>query len=394
MAVAWTGPLAVTNPSTNKGIVVANVLDSGVKLVKNVGRYNIGASSIAELGGLLARMREQAAREGKKGGVIFLVDQYFKADVALADRLGLEASDVLEFIPTKDEPKTDDIDRLVAALLLKGYSEPAAVVGMGGGITMDCAKAVSNLLTNGGMAAQYQGWDLVKVPGIFKIGIPTISGTGAEATRTCVMTNPATGMKLGMNSDFTVFDHVIMDPVLTATVPRDQYFFTGMDAYIHCIEALAGSYRNAIGDAYSRETINLCRQVFLEDDMQTPANRERLMVASYLGGCAIATSYVGLVHPLSAGLSVVLGVHHCVGNCIVMRAMADYYPAAYDEFWKMAERQRVQVPEGICKNLDEADFNALYDASIMHQKPLTNALGENYKSILTLDKVTDLFKKM
>lgn len=386
--------LAVENHPTNKGIFVANVLDSGVKLVKNVGRYNIGASSIAELGGLLARLREQAAREGKKGGVIFLVDQYFKADAALADRLGLQASDVLEFIPTKDEPKTDDIDRLVAALVLKGYSEPAAVVGMGGGITMDCAKAVSNLLTNGGKAAQYQGWDLVKVPGIFKIGIPTISGTGAEATRTCVMTNPATGMKLGMNSDFTVFDHVIMDPVLTATVPRDQYFFTGMDAYIHCIEALAGSYRNAIGDAYSRETINLCRQVFLEDDMQTPANRERLMVASYLGGCAIATSYVGLVHPLSAGLSVVLGVHHCVGNCIVMRAMADYYPAVYDEFWKMAERQRVKVPEGICRNLGEADFKALYDASIMHQKPLTNALGENYKSILTLDKVTDLFKKM
>jgi 3-deoxy-alpha-D-manno-octulosonate 8-oxidase len=265
---------------------------------------------------------------------------------------------------------------------------------MGGGITMDCAKAVSNLLTNGGMAAQYQGWDLVKVPGIFKIGIPTISGTGAEATRTCVMTNPATGMKLGMNSDFTVFDHVIMDPVLTATVPRDQYFFTGMDAYIHCIEALAGSYRNAIGDAYSRETINLCRQVFLEDDMQTPANRERLMVASYLGGCAIATSYVGLVHPLSAGLSVVLGVHHCVGNCIVMRAMADYYPAAYDEFWKMAERQRVKVPEGMCGNLDEVTYKALYDASTMHQKPLTNALGENYRSVLTLDKVTDLFKKM
>jgi len=386
--------LAAENHPTNKGIVVANVLDSGVKLVKNVGRYNIGASSIAELGGLLARLREQAAREGKKGGVIFLVDQYFKADAELADRLGLQASDVLEFIPTEDEPKTDDIDRLVAALVQKGYSEPAAVVGMGGGITMDCAKAVSNLLTNGGKAAQYQGWDLVKVPGIFKIGIPTISGTGAEATRTCVMTNPATGMKLGMNSDFTVFDHVIMDPVLTATVPRDQYFFTGMDAYIHCIEALAGSYRNAIGDAYSRETINLCRQVFLEDDMQTPANRERLMVASYLGGCAIATSYVGLVHPLSAGLSVVLGVHHCVGNCIVMRAMADYYPAAYDEFWKMAERQRVKVPEGICRNLGEADFKALYDASIMHQKPLTNALGENYKSILTLDKVTDLFKKM
>ncbi len=62
------------------------------------------------------------------------------------------------------------------------------------------------------------------------------------------------------------------------------------------------------------------------------------MVASYLGGCAIATSYVGLIHPLSAELSVVLGIHHCVANSIVMRAMADYYPEAYDEFWKIAGR--------------------------------------------------------
>lgn len=373
---------------------MANILDSGVKLVRNVGRYNIGASSLAELGGLLERLRNQAAREGESTSVIYLVDQYFKTGAALADRLCVQPGDALEFVFTKDEPKTDDIDQLVSGLIQRGFSKPIAIVGMGGGITMDTAKAVSNLLTNGGKAAQYQGWDLVKVPGIFKVGIPTISGTGAEATRTCVMTNPASGLKLGMNSDFTVFDHVIMDPELTATVPRDQYFFTGMDAYIHCIEALAGSYRNAIGDAYSRETINLCRQVFLEDDMQTPANRERLIVASYLGGCAIATSYVGLIHPLSAGLSVALGVHHCVGNCIVMRAMAEYYPAAYDEFWKMAERQRVTIPEGVCKNLDEAGFKALYDASTMHQKPLTNALGENFKSILTLERVTDLFKKM
>ncbi len=373
---------------------MANILDSGVKLVRNVGRYNIGASCLSELAGLLEAKRKQAAISGASTNVIFLVDSYFKADPALANRLGVQPADALEFISTIDEPTTDNIDQLVGSLLQKGLSKPAAVVGMGGGITMDFAKAISNLLTNGGNAAQYQGWDLVKVPGIFKIGIPTISGTGAEATRTCVMTNTSSGLKLGMNSDFTVFDHVIMDPELTATVPRDQYFFTGMDAYIHCVEALAGSYRNAIGDAYSRETINLCRHVFLDDDMQTPANRERLMVASYLGGCAIATSYVGLIHPLSAGLSVELGVHHCVGNCIVMRAMAEYYPAAYDEFWEMAERQNINVPEGICRNVDEAGFKALYDASTMHQKPLTNALGEDFKSILTLEKVTDLFKKM
>lgn len=59
---------------------------------------------------------------------------------------------------------------------------PVAIIGMGGGCTLDTAKAISNLLTNGGKAEDYQGWDLVKVPGIYKIGIPTISGTGAESS--------------------------------------------------------------------------------------------------------------------------------------------------------------------------------------------------------------------
>jgi 3-deoxy-alpha-D-manno-octulosonate 8-oxidase len=208
------------------------------------------------------------------------------------------------------------------------------------------------------------------------------------------MTNKLTGLKLGMNSDFTVFDQIVMDSQLTSTVPRNQYFYTGMDAYIHCVEALAGSYRNAIGDAYSRETINLCRQVFLEGDMMSSLSRESLMVASYLGGCAIATSYVGLVHPFSAGLSVVLGLHHCVANCIVMRAMQPYYPKEYEEFWRMVEKQEVEIPQGVARSLTDEQYEQLYASTVIHQKPLTNALGDNYRDILTKEKVVEIFKTM
>lgn len=371
-----------------------SILDSGIKLVRNVDRYNIGPNSIQEIKPLLDKKRREAENQGLSRKIVFLVDQYFDKKESLKSMLGFKKGDFLKFISTRKEPTTSGIDELVLSLIKRGFSKPAAIVGMGGGITLDYSKAVSNLLTNGGKSQDYQGWDLLKRPGVFKIGIPTISGTGAEATRTCVMTNKETGLKLGMNSDFTVFDHLIMDPFLTESVPRDQYFFTGMDAYIHCIEALNGSYRNAIGDAYSRETLDLCRKVFMSEDMKTYQNRERLMAASFLGGCAIATSYVGLVHPLSAGLSIVLGLHHCVANCIVMRAMKDYYPAAYREFWNMASKQNVNIPKDVCKNLKEDNFQDLYDASIIHEKPLTNALGINYKEILTLKVVTDLFRKM
>ena len=372
----------------------SSILDTGIKLVKNVGSFNFGAGSIDDLPKHVNARRARATGTGGENKVVYIVDEFFSDRPETLARLGAESRDRIEFVSIRDEPKTESIDQRVAGLIGAGFSKPATIVGLGGGITLDTAKAVANLLTNGGHAEQYQGWDLVKVPGVHKIGVPTISGTGAEATRTCVMTNTRSGLKLGMNSDYTVFDHLILDPDLTATVPRDQYFYSGMDAYIHCVEATAGSYRNAVGDAYSRETTNLCRQVFLASDMMSSESRERLMVASYLGGCAIAASYVGVVHPFSAGLSVVLGLHHCVANCIVMRAMGEFYPAACGEFFTMADRQQVSIPEGVCRGLSDEQYRALYDATVIHEKPLTNALGSDYRKVLTFDKVVSLFQKM
>lgn len=365
-------------------------LDTGVKIVRNVLRYNIGEGAIKELSKIIYERKSKV----ESPQVVYIVDEFFKDKHDILDSLCINDVDPFLFISTKDEPTTEYINEVFSILSSRLNSKPVAVVGMGGGISMDVAKAISNLLTNGGKAEDYQGWDLVKNPGIFKVAIPTLSGTGAEATRTCVMTNKSNGLKLGMNSDFTVYDQIIMDPDLTKSVPENQYFYTGMDAYIHCIESLNGSYRNAIGDAYSQQTINLCREVFKSDDMMSDTNRSKLMVASYLGGCAIATSYVGVVHPFSAGLSVVLGIHHCVANCIVMRAMKEFYPSEFDEFWEMVEKQNIHIPNGICKSLSDQEFDMLYKSTIIHEKPLINALGDNFEKILTKEKVIELFREM
>lgn len=365
------------------------ILDTGIRDVRNVSRYSIGRGSISQLPGHLSPIREK-----HKQPVLFFIDEYFEKNQKSLSSLERSEGDLTIFVSTIEEPTTEYVDFIADSIRKKIPSKPSAIVGMGGGITMDIAKAVSNLLTNGGCAEDYQGWDLVRVPGVYKIAIPTLSGTGAEATRTCVMTNKRTGLKLGMNSDFTVYDRVIMDTDLTATVPRDQYFFTGSDAYIHCMEALAGSYRNAIGDAFSREVISLCKEIFLEGDMMDASNRERMMVASFLGGCAIATSYVGVVHPFSAALSVVLGLHHCVSNCIVMRAMAPFYPRQYDEFWSMVEKQGISIPKGVCQEMSSEQYDQLFNATIIHTKPLTNALGKDFKNILTKDRVISLFMEM
>ena len=366
-----------------------DILATGIRNAKNVVHYIFGKDSFSQLEPLLLGLRTD-----KSSYAIYFIDKYFEGNPEPLKNLLISDIDLVSYIDTEHEPKTDDIDLLISKLHQAGKDEPFAIIGIGGGSTLDIAKAVSNLLTNKGKAEDYQGWDLVKEPGVFKIGIPTLSGTGAEATRTCVMTNPKNGLKLGMNSDHTVFDQLILDPNLMATVPRNQYFYTGMDAYIHCIESLAGSYRNAIGDAFSDQTLKLCREVFQSSDMQSDQNREKIMVASYLGGCAIATSYVGVVHPFSAGLSVVLGVHHCLANCIVMAAMEEFYPKETDEFLRFTENQKIKIPQGICRSLNPDQYERLYQSTVIHEKPLTNALGKDFRKTLTQSKVVEVFKRM
>ncbi|MBD79840.1 MAG: alcohol dehydrogenase [Crocinitomicaceae bacterium] len=351
---------------------------------KNVLHYIIGKGALNQLRDLL---------KDKDGFYVYLIDEFFK-DKELIDRLPLRPKDIVSFVSTDQELTTNYVDLKKEELLDLNSQLPAAVIGIGGGTTLDATKAIANLYTNPGKAENYQGWDLVKNKGIYKIGIPTLSGTGAEASRTCVMVNHQTGLKLGMNSDFTIYDALLLDSELTRTVDRNQYFYTGMDTYVHGIETLGGSHRHALSDAFTRESIRLCKEVFLSDDMMSDENREKLMVASYLGGAGIANSFVGVVHPFSAGLSVVYGTPHCLANCITMRGMEEFYPEEYQLFWSMVDKQGVDIPKGIAYKATNKEFNNLYASTIIHEKPLNNALGEDFKNILNLEKVTSIFKSL
>ncbi len=357
--------------------------------IKNIPKYHFGSGSILELAQLIG----ENFTSSKSGKLIAFVDEYFCDDDRLMSALPKNTS--IRFVATKVEPTTELVDSLVKEINEDlGLCNVELILGIGGGATMDVAKAVSNLANNPGNASKYQGWDLLKAPGIPKIGIPTLFGTGAEATRTCVLTDKTTNKKLGMNSDFSLFDMVVIDPDLCVSVDRNQYFYTGMDCYIHCIEALSGGHRSPIGDAYSREALNLCREVFFSDDMMGSTERQKLAIASYLGGCAIATSFVGLVHPFSAGLSVALGTRHCIGNCIALTAMEEFYSVPHAEFTKMVDRNDIEIPRGITSSLTDADFDRLYNATIIHDKPLVNALGAEFKSELTPLRVRSIFERM
>jgi 3-deoxy-alpha-D-manno-octulosonate 8-oxidase len=343
-----------------------------------------GRGSFDQLDEIIAPHRE----EGKP--MIFLLDHFFE-NKPLVNRIPLRGNDKIIFADVTYEPKTTYVDT-IADGLKERFGEVSGVIGIGGGSTMDLAKAVSLMMNNPGSSADYQGWDLVKNPGVYKAGIPTLSGTGAEVSRTTVLTGPT--RKLGMNSDFTPFNQIVLDPALTANAPVNQRFYTGMDCYIHCIESLEGTYLNEFSKSYGEKALELCQYIFLEKDKWDDECDDKLMMASYAGGMSIAYSQVGVAHAVSYGLSYLLGTKHGIGNCIVMNHLEEYYPAGVAEFKRMVEKNAIDIPQGICKGLTEEQFDIMINVS-MGMKPLwENALGKDWEKIMTREKLRALYETL
>jgi 3-deoxy-alpha-D-manno-octulosonate 8-oxidase len=343
-----------------------------------------GRGSFNQLDEILAPNRKGDAP------MIFLVDHFFEGK-PLVQRIPLTGKDKIVFADVTHEPKTGQVDAL-AASLREEFGIVSGIVGIGGGSTMDLAKAVALMMTNPGSSADYQGWDLVQQAGVYKVGIPTLSGTGAEVSRTTVLTGPV--RKLGMNSDFTPFNQIVLDPDLAKDAPVNQRFYTGMDCYIHCIESLEGTYLNEFSKSYGEKALDLCRKVFVEKNTWDDECDEQLMMASFAGGMSIAYSQVGVAHAVSYGLSYLLGTKHGIGNCIVMNHLEEYYPAGVKEFKFMVQKNNIEIPLGICAGLSDQDFNTMIDISLSLKPLWENALGKNWETIMTRQKLRALYEKL
>ena len=322
--------------------------------------------------------------------MVFLIDHYFEGK-SLVNKLPLRGKDKIIFADVTYEPKTKQVDAL-AEQLKDEFGQVSGIIGIGGGSAMDLAKAVSLMMTNPGSSSDYQGWDLVKYLGVYKAGIPTLSGTGAEVSRTTVLTGPT--RKLGMNSDFTPFNQIVLDPELTKNVPANQRFYTGMDCYIHCIESLQGTYLNEFSKSYGEKALQLCQEIFVQKDNWDDDSDNKLMMASYAGGMSIAYSQVGVAHAVSYGLSYLLGTKHGIGNCIVMNHLEEYYPEAVIEFKKMVEKNKIELPQNICQDLSEEQFDIMINVSL-GMKPLwENALGPDWEKKMNREKLRELYGKL
>ena len=357
------------------------------KNFKNIDKVTYGRGSFNQL----AETVEPIRKENNKY-FVYVVDNYFKGK-ELVNRFQNKQQDLVYFIDVDShEPTTEQIDSLRDEILAK-KGLPSGVIGIGGGSIMDIAKALSLMLTNEGSSTLYQGLNLIKKAGIYHLGVPTISGTGAEVSMTAVLTGPE--KKLGLKCDWTVFNQVILDPELIASVPTDWWFYTGMDTYIHCIESESGIRNNAFSLAYGETALKLCREVYLaEHSGQTPENDDKLMVASLMGGLSLTYSEVGVCHALSYGLSKIHGTRHCYANCIIFQHLGDIYGTAHTEFMKMIEKHKIVLPQNLSKDWDDATLTAMAQVSLNLPFMWNHAFGNDWEKTVNLDYIKGLFKRM
>jgi alcohol dehydrogenase len=242
------------------------------------------------------------------------------------------------------------------------------VVGVGGGSSMDVAKAVAVLSKNPGKATDYIGLDLVKTKGLPTIMVPTTAGTGSETTFTAVFTMREKKTKGGINSPFLYSDIALLDPELTLDLPPHVTAYTGMDALTHAIESFTSIKSNEVSDLFSFRAIeligrNLRPAVFQGTRIEA---REAMLLASYLAGVGLANAGVTAVHALAYPLGALFDVPHGIANGTLLPYVMRYNaPAAVEKFTLVAQALGVQTyglsPREACEMSADAVFRLAED---------------------------------
>lgn len=186
------------------------------------------------------------------------------------------------------------------------------IVAVGGGSTMDCAKGINFILTNGGKMADYWGHDKASQPMLPSIAVPTTSGTGSEAQSYALITDPVTHRKMACGDKKAAFQVSILDPDLTITQPRSVTAVTGIDAIAHAIE----SYVCTKANPYSRMASSAAFRhldAHFETVLKNPAHRQAragMQIGSHFAGTAIENAMLGIAHSLANPLTAHFDVVH------------------------------------------------------------------------------------
>src|SRR5215213_7063077 len=247
----------------------------------------------------------------------------FRRTLLVADRGLVEAghveraSKVIEAAGVAVEPFRDFGVNPDAASVERGRAFAAplgvdSIVGLGGGSSLDCAKGINFLLTNGGRMQDYVGYGRAPRPLLPMIGVPTTAGTGSEAQSYALISDERTHAKMACGDASAAFRVALLDPELTLSVPRGVAASAGFDAIAHAVETYVSTRRNLLSEIFSREAWRLLEGAYERSlaEAQDVEARGRMLLGAHLAGAAIESSMLGAAHACANPLTARYGAEH------------------------------------------------------------------------------------
>lgn len=204
--------------------------------------------------------------------------------------------------------------------------KPDLIIGLGGGSSMDAAKAIALLATNPGTIQDYEGKQKYSHPPLPVLAIPTTCGTGSEVTWVSVITDTDRMFKMSIKGPDMFPKVALVDPDVLLTLPRSLIASTGMDALTHALEAYTAKPRTVITDMIAVKALQLIFESLENayNDITNKEAREKIMLGSTLAGMAFGNSDVGAVHCIAESIGGLYDVPHGVANSIFLPFVMEF----------------------------------------------------------------------
>ncbi|MBI3651064.1 MAG: iron-containing alcohol dehydrogenase [Acidobacteria bacterium] len=235
-----------------------------------------------------------------------------------------------------------------------------SLIGLGGGSSMDCAKGINFLLTNGGAIRDYKGYGKAAQALLPMIAIPTTAGTGSEAQCYALIADADTHEKMACGDPKAAFRVALLDPILTVSQPVTVTATAGFDAISHAVESYVTTRRNALSEMYAREAWRLLEANYerVLADPHNLAGRGAMQLGAYFAGVAIENSMLGATHACANPLTAHYGTAHGEAIAVMLPSVVRWNSALvaerYGELLKVANIAAAkQAGEALAARLEQ-----------------------------------------
>ncbi len=241
----------------------------------------------------------------------------------------------VEVVPFHEFAENPDTAMVEAGRAFAASRQVDSIIALGGGSSLDCAKGINFVLTNGGSMRDYWGYGKTTHPLLPMIGVPTTAGTGSDAQSYALISDAETHAKMACGDPQAAFKTAILDPRLSVTMPASLTAMTGYDAISHAVESYVTRKRNPISQMFAREAWRLLEANY-ERALDEPLNLEArgaMLLGSYLAGMAIENSMLGATHACANPLTQRYGTAHGVAIAVMLPQIVRWNSAAVADLY-------------------------------------------------------------